>query len=74
MASRHRQFKVAWTTGPHSTPRIALGEKPFGTSETPVCPKCGSDMTLRTPWGTLVGESFWGCTHYPRCRGTLRTS
>lgn len=74
MALRHRQLKVAWTTGVHSTPRIAPGKKTFGTGATPVCPKCGGEMALRTPWGTYVGESFWGCTLYPRCRGTLGTS
>jgi restriction system protein len=74
MALKHRQVKVHWAAGPHPTPRVAPGEKKFGTVAAPVCPKCGSEMALRTPWGTQVGESFWGCTHYPRCRGTLGTS
>jgi DNA helicase II / ATP-dependent DNA helicase PcrA len=32
----------------------------------PVCPMCGEFMTLRK--GTK--GDFWGCTEYPRCRGT----
>jgi restriction system protein len=34
------------------------------------CPKCGSSMTLRTAKsGNNVGQKFWGCTTFPRCRG-----
>ena len=32
------------------------------------CPRCEAEMVLRT--GDF--KSFWGCPHYPRCRGTLR--
>jgi restriction system protein len=80
MALRHRQGRGGFQTrpyraaAPHPTPRIAPGEKKFGTGAAPVCPKCGGEMALRTQWGAYVGESFWGCTHYPRCRGTLGTS
>jgi hypothetical protein len=49
MALRYRQVNVNSTTGPHHPPRIAPGEKTFGTGSTPVCPKCGGEMTLRTP-------------------------
>lgn len=38
---------------------------------TPACPKCNSPMQLRTARaGKGKGESFWGCTRYPACRGT----
>jgi restriction system protein len=74
MALRYRQVRVNSTTGPHPPPRIAPGKKTFGTGTTPGCPKCGGEMALRTSWGTYVGKSFWGCTHYPRCGGTLGTS
>jgi len=34
------------------------------------CPLCGSDMVLRTAKkGTNVGEKFWGCSTFPKCRG-----
>jgi restriction system protein len=40
----------------------------------PVCPRCGSEMALRTArHGANAGQSFWGCSKYPRCRGTRRT-
>ena len=34
------------------------------------CPACGENMTLRS--GKYGG--FWGCSHYPNCRGTLKMS
>jgi four helix bundle suffix protein len=37
----------------------------------PQCPQCQSLMTLRTAkTGQKAGESFWGCTRYPDCKGT----
>lgn len=37
----------------------------------PVCPKCGSAMTLRTAKkGVSAGNEFLGCSRYPACRGT----
>ena len=37
-----------------------------------VCPKCGSEMVLRTAKkGRYAGQKFWGCSAYPGCRGTL---
>jgi restriction system protein len=36
----------------------------------PVCPKCGSGMQLRTAKkGPHSGKKFWGCERYPNCRG-----
>lgn len=38
---------------------------------TPECPKCSSAMMLRTARrGANAGGQFWGCTQYPRCKGT----
>lgn len=40
--------------------------------ETPCCPKCGSEMVLRTAKrGDHQGGQFWGCSKYPNCRGIL---
>jgi len=37
----------------------------------PRCPKCGAAMVRRTAQrGPHTGESFWGCSTYPACRGT----
>lgn len=36
----------------------------------PACPKCGSEMVLRTvSKGPNEGKQFWGCPNYPNCRG-----
>lgn len=35
----------------------------------PRCPKCGSEMILRTAKsGANAGNKFWGCSGYPNCR------
>lgn len=42
------------------------------TGEEPLCPVSGHPMELRTAKrGRNAGGLFWGCTDYPRCRGTL---
>ncbi len=33
----------------------------------PACPKCGTPMTARSG----KRGDFWGCTRYPKCKGTL---
>lgn len=34
-----------------------------------ICPKCESEMVRRTAAeGRSLGERFWGCSSYPRCR------
>jgi len=39
----------------------------------PRCPKCGSEMVLRTAKrGDNQGGKFWGCSKYPECRGVLK--
>ncbi len=41
------------------------------SADSPNCPKCGAAMVGRTATrGENVGKSFWGCTTYPKCRGT----
>lgn len=35
------------------------------------CPLCGKPMVLRTArQGKNAGSQFWGCSGYPRCKGT----
>jgi hypothetical protein len=42
-----------------------------GVLEAPACPQCGSKMVLREAHrGANAGQSFWGCSRYPACRGT----
>jgi restriction system protein len=37
----------------------------------PACPACGGEMVRRTARrGANASSAFWGCSSYPRCRGT----
>ncbi len=37
----------------------------------PICPKCGSQMVLRTAKkGRSAGSQFWGCRNFPSCKVT----
>jgi restriction system protein len=37
----------------------------------PACPACGSAMVKReAKRGANAGNAFWGCSTYPKCRGT----
>jgi restriction system protein len=37
----------------------------------PLCPSCSRGMVLRTAKkGPNAGSDFWGCSAYPKCRGT----
>ena len=39
----------------------------------PNCPTCGSPMLVRRArQGRHAGSKFWGCSTYPRCKGTRR--
>jgi four helix bundle suffix protein len=40
---------------------------------TPTCPLCGKLMVLRTArQGKQSGSQFWGCSGYPKCKGTRK--
>jgi four helix bundle suffix protein len=44
-------------------------------SDEPRCPKCGKPMLRRTArQGPKTGQTFWGCSGYPDCKGTLTVS
>ena len=63
--------------GPQLVETISLVQKtPMPASQTSnedLCPLCGSKLVLRTAQkGSHVGEQFWGCSAFPRCRGTKR--
>jgi len=34
----------------------------------PACPTCGAPMFKR--FNRQTSQMFWGCTHYPSCKGT----
>jgi restriction system protein len=40
-------------------------------ANTPACPECGMQMVMRTARkGPDAGSPFWGCSTFPKCRGT----
>ena len=44
---------------------------PQPAATVPVCPNCGAAMVRRTAKrGANNGQAFWGCPHFPNCRGT----
>ena len=54
-----------------STPSQPVITEP--QSDKPLCPKCGSEMVLRTAKrGSNQGDQFWGCPNYPQCHGTRK--
>lgn len=53
-------------------PEAAL---PTATAELPSCPHCGASMVKRVAKrGANAGAEFWGCSTYPKCRGTRPSS
>lgn len=50
-------------TTPPAPPPVSAGP--------PSCPQCGSHMVRRVARrGPRSGNPFWGCSRFPRCRGT----
>lgn len=46
---------------------------PSDLKKIPACPQCAGQMALRTAKaGPNTGQQFWGCTHYPECKGTQK--
>lgn len=44
---------------------------PSPVAAIPTCPVCSKSMVQRTAKkGANAGQTFWGCTGYPSCRGT----
>lgn len=64
---------------PQANPLPATPE-PLPMKETqkpvsPVCPRCGDTMQLKTAQrGQYKGKPFWGCTNYPACRGIVNVN
>jgi hypothetical protein len=52
--------------------KFKFQDENFEEVKIPVCPKCGSSMSLRTAKnGSYSGRNFWGCPKYPKCKGLL---
>lgn len=58
-------FLMATSSGIRATTTWSNG------TDVPECPNCGGQMVGRTAKrGANAGSQFWGCSQYPRCRGT----
>lgn len=56
--------------GPRMPERTAA-PTPRETPAAPACPTCGQHMARRVASkGSNAGQAFWGCSAFPRCRGT----
>jgi restriction system protein len=86
MIQRARQAQGPTTTEPRESVNAtgvpqaqakASAREPTATSQAatrPDCPRCGAAMELRTArQGANAGNAFWGCSTYPKCRGTRAT-
>lgn len=67
---------IGVSAAPTSAPtKTTDGSLPVATAQpndSPRCPKCGSEMVLRTAKsGANAGNQFWGCSKYPGCRGMV---
>ncbi len=48
---------------------VEKADEAIKTEEKFICPRCGNAMVLRTAKrGDNAGESFYGCSSYPKCR------
>jgi len=53
---------------PEAAPVAQSAERPAARA----CPKCGSAMVRRVAkQGANQGRAFFGCSTYPKCRGTV---
>jgi len=59
------------------TPKPSLEPQPESSSNSldTTCPKCGNHLVERqAKRGANVGNSFWGCSSFPKCRFTQVTA
>ena len=58
---------------PQDQRKSLLASATEGDYSIPTCPSCNKKMVKRTASkGKSAGSSFWGCSHYPRCKQTFK--
>jgi restriction system protein len=51
--------------------QVAASATAPAISGAPTCPQCNAQMSKRVArQGSNAGKEFWGCTMYPKCKGT----
>ncbi|TZF86868.1 restriction endonuclease [Cognatilysobacter lacus] len=68
IAAAQNRVATSTTFGAASDNPSAASTDIGATAAKPTCPRCSTDMALRT--NRQNGEQFWGCSRYPQCRGT----
>lgn len=72
---RKPQVPLSTAAAPASPVAPAVAPVAAPDALTPACPKCGGVMVIRTAHrGANAGSRFWGCSGYPRCRGTVNVT
>ena len=62
---------LALIRGVQNSKRMAVVASGEPDHLAPACPVCRTEMKLRTAkLGANAGQRFWGCSNYPKCRGT----
>lgn len=52
---------------------VATLKQRFAPDRAKKCPRCGSDMVIRTSKrGPSAGDHFWGCRKFPQCKAILK--
>ncbi|MBI5615117.1 MAG: topoisomerase DNA-binding C4 zinc finger domain-containing protein [Gammaproteobacteria bacterium] len=70
VGSKGKAGNGATSVGPSSHPR-PNSPQASSSAQAPLCPNCSARMVKRTARrGRNKGGTFWGCTTYPRCKGT----
>ena len=65
------KYKTDKKPKPPVTPDKPI-ESVAAPAESLICPRCGGDLVLRVAKkGTNAGNSFYGCSNYPKCRYVL---
>jgi restriction system protein len=69
-AIKNGRLPQTWGTG-----RQHVTELRERFSSTTICPKCGSNLVVRTAKsGANVGSQFYGCSRFPACRYTANSN
>jgi restriction system protein len=66
-----QQAKASVSAKVPAAPAAIASSPALSAESSPSCPVCQSSMVRRTAKkGANAGSQFWGCSHYPACRGT----
>lgn len=69
---KHVKNIIAQKEAPVKKSEETREEKPAETVDAKICTTCQSPMILReTKKGPNIGNQFWGCSNFPKCRNVI---